>query len=319
MKNIMVDNWFMEEVVADINCNNARNSRSYADLLMAIVLWDEVYYPENAHNWWKSFPSQVQNVLHPIDDSKEEGFKQATELCYHYNIYSSYYDSYFYDYDSCRIKPNVVEGGALRYMMMSNNNGCDYLPCSKRQSFLLQYNDMQIVKRSLIRLKMQDDLDKSIKEYYTDTYRALLDFSDLKLEMPVLVNFIFDNTPNEMTPVDYAFHLKNEGAVINYRKYLSQVEDALENQNWRDLRFLLRCSSDAVSEITSLDKKNLKSIGIKILPMPSILLEYDGLNATISSEPSFEIKKKIQNPFRKIHLTFLKDLTRYAINDMKLW
>lgn len=318
MKNIMVDNWFMEEVVADINCNNARNSRRYADLLMAIVLWDEVYYPENAHNWWKSFPSQVQNVLQPIDDSNEEGFEQATDLYYHYNIYSKY-APYEYDYDSCIIRSDIVESGALRYMMMSNKNGCDYLPCSKRQSFLLQYNNMQIAQRSLIRLKMQGNLDKSIEEYYTDTYRALLDFSDLKLEMPVLVHFIFDNTPNEMTPVDYAFHLKNEGAVIKYRQYLSQVEDALENQNWRDLRFLLRCSSDAVSEITSLDKKNLKSIGIKILPTPSILLEYNGINATISSAPSFEIKKKIQNPFRKMHLTFLKDLTRYAINDMKLW
>lgn len=311
MNNIMVDNWFMEEVLEDINNSTEHNSKNYADLLMAIVLWDEVYYPQNSRNWWKSFPSQVQNALNPIDDNGNIFLKQnVIKNPLLYLLLSSQRSDLISSHE-------YIGKLALHYAKLSNNNGCDYLPCKKRQSFLMKYMEPQNIEKSLLRMKMQGNLDKSIEEYYTDTYKALLDFSGLKLKMPVLVNFIFDNTPKGMTPVDYAFHLKNEGAVIKYRKYLSQVEDALENQNWKDLRFLLRCSNDAVSEITSLDKKNLKSIGVRILPMLSILLKYDGVSADISHTPSFEVN--IQNPFRRIHLTFLKDLTRYAINDMKLW
>ena len=311
MNKIMVDNWFMEEVVADINDNKVHSSKNYADLLMSIVLWDEVYYPQNARNWWNSFPSQVQNALQPIEDIEEQRNKS--------NIIRNGISIPFY---TEKMRLDIITATALHYAKLSSQNGCDYLPCKERYTFLLKYMSPQNVQKSLARIKMQDDLDKSIEEYYTDTYKALLDFSDLKLEMPVLVNFIFDNTPKGMTPVDYAFHLKNEGAVIKYRKYLSHVEEALEKQNWKDLRFLLRCSSDAVSDITSLDKNNLGSVGVRILPMPSILLEYNGVNASISPVSSFEIRKSIKKTFRKmrkINLAFIKDLTNYAINDMKLW
>lgn len=315
MNNIMVDNWFMEEVVADINDNKIHNSQNYADLLMAIVLWDEVYYPQNTHNWWKSFPSQVQNALQPIEDVAEQGYQSNLQGLR--SMSAMPFISYLAQ--NAKICSDIISAAALHYVKLSSKNGCDYLPCKERQSLLLKFMTPQNIQKSLTRLKMQGNLDKSVEEYYHDTYKALLDFSDLKLKMPVLANFILDNTPNEMTPVEYAFHLKNEGAVIKYRQYLNQVEDALEKQNWKDLRFLLRCSNDAVSEVTSLDKKNLGSVKVRLLPTPSILLKYDGVSANISPTPSFEIKMKIQNPFGKIHLTFLKDLTKYAINDMKRW
>ena len=311
----MVDNWFMEEVIADINNNTECNSKNYADLLMAIVLWDEVYYPQNTRNWWKSFPSQVQNALQPIEDIEEQGYQS--------NLHDlrpmSAIPLLSYLAQNPKIRSDIISTAALHYAKLSSKNGCDYLPCKERQSLLQKFMTPPNIQKSLTRMKMQGNLDKAIEEYYADTYKALLDFSDLKLKMPALVNFILDNTPKEMTPVDYAFHLKNEGAVIKYRQYLSQVEEALENQNWKDLRFLLRCSDDAVSEVTALDKKNLGRVKVRLLPTPSILLEYGGLSADISSTSSFEIKTNIKNPFRKIHLTFLKDLTRYAINDMKLW
>lgn len=302
MNNIMVDNWFMEQVVADLQDNKENSSKSYANLLMAIVLWDEVYYPKNSRNWWKSFPSQVQNAFNPIDDIEDKLFLE------HKIIKNPLLYLLISSHRSDLISSHEYIGElALHYAKLSSKNGCDYLPCKKRQSFLMKYMEPQNIKKSLLRMKMQGNLDKSIEEYYTDTYKALLDFSGLKLKMPVLVNFIFDNTPKGMTPVDYAFHLKNEGAVIKYRKYLSEVEDALEKQNWKELRFLLSCSNDVISKIVSLDKKHIGNITVRILPTPSIIL--NGISADISYTP----------PFRKIHLTFLKDLTRYAINDMKIW
>lgn len=173
----MVDNWFMEEVVSDINDNRVHNSKNYADLLMAIVLWDEVYYPENSHNWWKSFPSQVQNVLQPIEDNKEQRYQSALQ-----NLsFRSLIPLMCGLSQSDVIQSDIIGTAALHYAKLSNNNGCDYLPCKKRQSFLMKYMDPQNVQRSLTRMKMQGNLDKSIEEYYTDTYQSLLDFSGLKL------------------------------------------------------------------------------------------------------------------------------------------
>ena len=39
----MVDNWFIENVVADINAGNMNNSIHCAELLSALVLWDKIY------------------------------------------------------------------------------------------------------------------------------------------------------------------------------------------------------------------------------------------------------------------------------------
>ena len=140
MNSIMVDNWFMEEVLADIHDKTIHASKPYADLLMAIVLWDDIYYPQNDHNWWNSFPSQVQNRLRPIDDSREEGLIQSIQRFYQNdNVFDE--DVKWMKWKNIRGGESEIVGcGALRYMMLSSNNECDYLPCTRRQSFLLQYN-----------------------------------------------------------------------------------------------------------------------------------------------------------------------------------
>ena len=79
----MVDNWFMEDVVKDLNEQKMLYSRSYAELLMAIVLWDNIYYPKNDYNWWNSVPSQVKDSLRPIVDSYESYSSEADAfVCY---------------------------------------------------------------------------------------------------------------------------------------------------------------------------------------------------------------------------------------------
>jgi len=135
--------------------------------------------------------------------------------------------------------------------------------------------------------------------------------------MPVLAKYIFDNTPEGMTPFDFAFHLRNEGPVIRYRQYLNKVEDALENQNWKDLRYLLRCSEDTIADVLALDKKRFTSVVFNILPIPSISLKYRDIDASISKAPSFSIKTN--GSCRRLHLTFLRGLATYAINEMELW
>ena len=52
MNNVMVDNWLLEDAVINLQRNPTEPSKSLSDLLMAIVLWDNVYYPRKGHCAW---------------------------------------------------------------------------------------------------------------------------------------------------------------------------------------------------------------------------------------------------------------------------
>ena len=319
MNSIMVDNWFMEEVVADIREHKKDNSYHYSELLMAIVLWDEVFYPRNNYNWWTTIPSEVQNSLQPIDDMDEEGKHKSFDELYKYKGISTE-ELYWLKWPETSLleSEDIIGSGAIRYLMLSAGLGLNYLPCAKRQDFLRKYCSVENMQFNLQRIKLQDSFTKTIEEYYIDTYKALIDFSKLEIKMPILADFIISNATDTMTPIDFAFHLKNEGAVIKYRNYLNEVETALEEQNWKELRFLLRCSNDAVNSVISLDKKRLNGICVELFPIPSIIYKGSSVNATLSPKPSFEINNPCKL-FKKFNFTFLKDLTRYAINDMHRW
>lgn len=319
MNNIMVDNWFMEEVIADIRDQKIHRSNYYAELLMAIVLWDEVYYPLNKYNWWNSIPSQVQNMLQPVDDLKEEGRNESIRELYRYKGISDEELYWLKWKEPILLDPDdIVSSSAIRYLALSGKNGFDYLPCAKRKNFLRKYCSIENIQTALSRIKLQGALNQTIKGYYMETYKSLIDFSNLEIKMPVLVNFIIDNASNDMSPIDFAFHLKNEGAVVKYRSYLREIEVALEKQNWKELRYLLRCSDDAISSVISMDKKRLKGISVGIFPTPSIMFKHDNITATISTSPILAIEH-FEKHFKKLNLTFIKNITEYAINDMHIW
>lgn len=319
MNSIMVDNWFMEEVIADIKEQKTHRSRCYGELLMAIVLWDEVYYPKNNYNWWNSIPSQVQNALIPLDDCGERGVsKSLSELHKHKGIAED--DSSWLKWKNNAVLDvtDVIGSGAIRYLALSSNNGLDYLPCAKRQKFLKEYCSQSSMIRMLTRLKLQDALTKTVEAYYVDAYKSLGDFSNLQLKMPVLANYIVDMATNNMSPVDFAFHLKNEGPVIRYREFLRNIDDSLEKQDWKELKYLLRCSEDAVSSVISMDSKKIESVSVEILPTPRVIFNFSGETVKIGEVPSLTLKQ-FEKHFKKFSLVFLKDITKYAIEDMRRW
>lgn len=317
MNGIMVDNWFMEEVIADIRDQKIHRSNYYAELLMAIVLWDEVYYPLNKYNWWNSIPSQAQNMLRPLEDEKEDGKNESIKALFRFKgLSEEEFDWLKWREPIVSDPEDIISSGAIRYLALSGKNGLDYLPCVQRQNFLRKYCGADNMRISLSRMNLQGDLTKTIKEYYVETYKALIDFSSLEIKMPVLANFIIDNAARDMTPVDFAFHLKNEGAVIKYRNYLRELEIALEKQNWKELRHLLRCSEDAVNSVISMDRNRLNGISVSFFPTPAIILKNNKIEASISSSPSLTIG---EIGSRKFNLTFLRDITKYAINDMRVW
>lgn len=313
MNRVMVDNWFLGEVVRYLRSPEENPSRPYAELLMALVLWDEVCYPENGLSRSWAGNSLPADCLCPIDDSRRELADGARELLMLYAAGDPGHDPYFLWMQD---PESIVNAAALRYLMLSAKHGCDYLPSTRRQAFLKAHENPKHMKDLLLRMRMLGTLDEAAEAYYRESLQALLDFSELKLAMPVLADYILDGTPAGMTPVEYALQLRQEGPVIRYRAYLARVEQALEAQDWKQLRQLLAASREAVEGVLALDRKRTGSVTVKLLPTPSVVVNYGGVKGELSASPglSFELK-----PGRKMHLTFLKELTAYAIHDRKLF
>lgn len=282
MNAIMVDNWLMQEVVWDSFCRDM--SEEYAKYLTAIVLWDEIYYPKNFKSTgWSQMPSKITSIVHPIDDSNELFGDLAEQL-------------YQSQYSDCS---KVVAQDAIRYLILSDYMNCDYFPSGKRQEFLKENNPCGIVD-NLNRFSYLHTLDTEINERFEEIFRRL-ELTHFEIKRPVLVDFIIQNTPSDMSYVDFAIHLKHEGPVIQYRKYLEDIEKALEKNEWNVLIDMIHYSEDAVRKVISLDKKCMGAIDVIIAPIPSL-----------------SFSKKITPDKRKIHLSFLDDLSKFAFNGRRL-
>lgn len=315
----MVDNWFMEDVLDELNTPTHKYPINYSELLMAIVLWDAVYYPKNQYNWWKTIPSQVQNSLLPLDDSREY---YNAEALLNYRISSIYTSDDYQWLDFNDIQPSdtgVVGSGALRYMMFSAKNHADYLPCRKRRLYLQHFKSKLFTTQGLLRLNRMQEFDKQINNHFIESFKDLLNIKDLNIEMPVLTSYIFDNTPINMTPTDFAFHLRESGPAVKYRNYLLELEKTLANQDFKELSYLINASKDATNDFLKEHRRALQSIQATLIP--SLLFQICNsthINSTLSPS-SLKIDALCPLNPRNLRFTFLRDLSKYALSERKLW
>ena len=315
MRSIMVDNWFMEDVVEELKSIKYEESQSLKELLLCIMLWDEIYYPKNKHNWWNTVPSEVQNHLIGIDDSKETGLDWSLRM-------EGYFEGYCVDMDDwvrmkkCYpTKDDVINAGALRYMRLSHLYGCDYMPCSSRRNYI---NSIQSSGASLVsKIDFQSHIDNEIKEIYIDTFKEVKDLIPKPvIEMPLITDYIFKNRSNNMSPIDYAMHLKNENKVVKYREYLDALSNAIENHNIFEFKYLIDISKEVVSEVIETDKKGLLNTKFRISFFPSALFKMSigGFDLTAGVNPVvLEMGYKTQQNNSKFQLSFLKELTEQLI------
>lgn len=285
MKSVMVDNWFLENAFMDRFISSDMIYQEYGKLLSAIVLWDEIYYPQNemSRAWGAIHYADLESVLKPYDDGNYF-YKEEAE-----GIYTSEFA------DSER---NIVATGAIRYLLLSNEIGVDYFPSSARSLFLQKYGVGSVLDK-LSRLDFFKPLDKSINEYFeelNDKFGKTI----FTIKRPVLVDFIIHNTPQNMSYVEYALHLKQEGPVVQFRNYLDDLEKALQKNEWKVLSEILKYSDSVVSKVLDMDKKNTASIDFAIAPVPSL---------SISKSLSINIKN--------VQLSFLEDLARFAFSGRK--
>ena len=317
MNNVMVDNWLLEDAVINLHRNPAAPSKPLSDLLMAIVLWDNVYYPRKGHSaWWTEVQPDLQDYLFPIEDDGLDGLQDALGDVSRVQAKSSDQQNE----GNIAQEPMIVSSNAFRYLRLSSQNNCDYLPVRERQEYLAKHLDFtdSNVRDMLVKVSSQKMLDKQVKAYVEESLKALLDMPKIEFKMPVLTSYIImKDTPTGMSPVEYAFHLRQEGAVIRYRSYLAQLSDTIEQQNWREYRRLLSCSTDAIQDVLRLDKGRIGSINASIYPTLNATIDMSFF--TVSTDPQKLLTINLEKlKHRKYHLTFLRDLTKHGINRIEI-
>ncbi len=213
MKNVMVDNWLLEDAVINLQSNPTEPSKSLSDLLIAIVLWDNIYYPRKGHSaWWTEVLPDLQDYLLPIEDDGLDGLQDALGDISRVRTKVSEEQN---EIDRAN-EPLIVSSSAFRYLQLSSKNDCDYLPVRERQEYLaknLVFTDSK-VRDMLVKIGSQKMLDKQVKAYVEESLKALLDMPKVEFKMPVLTSYILKETPAGMSPIECAFHLRQEGAAF---------------------------------------------------------------------------------------------------------
>lgn len=303
---IMLDNWFIEEALSYMLEGITCCSAAYADLLAAIVLWDKVYYPRNANSIWTTWDQcPLADYLIPIEDKEDEGYKEAVEA-FHQDPHI-FEKEYWRKFVMPGLPNEVIGVGALRYMAVSAKNNCDYLPSSQRQDFLKTYLSQKEFAEMVRYLTAQQFVDASIADYIIEVAQPFISGKEFFIEMPAFARYIIDNTPPEMTPVEYAFHLRTYNAVRHYRDYLQDMSTAAAKNDVLELGYLKSQARNAIAEVFVEVGTGLGSKTAKVLP--NFLDILDPIEAV---KKGSDLLQKLHESDKKMRLVFLKDLTRHT-------
>lgn len=287
MQGILMDNWSIQNIITRVSEDDRESyNKEYIDLLEAIVLWDNLYYPENANSsWWKYVGQDhsIKKIIKPIQNDEMEFSIEIEEILKDVNNANSFTET--------------VNRGAVKYLLFSNKNGLNYFPCEKRCIFLQQSNLFDNINH-ISRFEIIGSFDKEIMKYYME----LNDFfgkNVFSFEIPLLADFILQNTPNNMSHIDYAIKLREDRHVVAYRKYLNEIEIAINSAQWDKLLKFEQETKGLVKDIFE-GKELIDSISMNLLALPSFSISIANL------------------PFKKnIHLSFLRKLGKFAYKERK--
>lgn len=287
MQGILMDNWSIQNVITyDCEDNRKSYNKEYIDLLEAIVLWDDLYYPENTHSsFWKYIGQDhsIKKIIKPLQDDGKEWDGEIEEILKGINSTNNFNE--------------IVYKGAVKYLLFSNKNGLNYFPSEKRSIFLEQSNLFDSF-RHISRFNIIRTFDSEIMKYY-DEFNKFFGKNLFSFEIPLLADFIIQNTPNNMSHIDYAIKLREDKHVVAYRKYLNEIEMAINNAQWDKLLKFEQETKGLVKDIFEA-KKIVDSISVNLLALPSFSISTANL------------------PFKKnVHLSFLRKLGKFAYKERK--
>ncbi len=277
MENVILDNW---SIMRLIHSWQSRSSipQEFHDFISAIVLWDNVLYPENDYTDWEKSDNPFIVGLTAVAVNDRNNRSQAIQIMN--QIYHKEKDESIQT-DFQWIKKmvlgdeyNKIELSALNYLLICQEMKCDYLPCSERKEFIntLQTNDY--FNLVFNRLMIIAQFEKEYIEYYNETYRYLIN-NKVAIYYPLLTDYIIDNMEPGMTLIESACHIKEQGLFVHFREYLSKIDGAITRHDWNLLHRLVEELNGETEEIYRRTSSRIVPIEATLLPNPSLTISKD--------------------------------------------
>ena len=203
-------------------------------------------------------------------------------------------------------KDNYTENlacGAIRYSLLAENLGYDYLPCEKRAQFIQESKIHRMIceekglyvnsqpNNVISRKDFCEPINYEVKSYFKE-FNEYYGKSIFELKLPVLANYIVNSKPRELTYFEYAKSLKNLLPVRRFLKYLNNIEAEISKGNFVPCNRFKNDVQELVEDICKMDKEFIISIDGSLIPKPIL---------------NFDIFK-----IRKINYSFLKKIIKFS-------
>lgn len=261
------------------------------NVIVAIVLWDDVYiFSERFSSWYVEgidYFNQYCNNFHILDTT--------TRLDMPNDLRKMLLDHFFERYEDPRTgvssyRVSFQDKRALEYLFTANINGLDYMPSIERQMILERYNYTSFFLRKDVISKV----DKELERYYKQANQSI-SVKRIKYVFPVLLDYLLERYDIEDI-IKGAFELKQNRSLVKFRKSMDLLDKAWESGN-------IKYIDDYFKEIE------------RIIGVLSGTIKCDkkfGFTASIPLALSVDMAVPLKRPF---HLVFLKDLAFYGIKN----
>lgn len=279
MKKVLFDNWSMQDIASSLYDGSSQISEEYGRLLTGLVLWDEVCYPQNDNSQFGlEYCPKLGSIMQPIDDTFGE-FSMET-----YEIYQQKFSN----------ESKVVAQRALRYIRLCEKWQCDYMPSGKRVEFLNEFGVENYVDK-ITRYENLITVDNEINELYEELYRKR-NKKFIGMKYPILVDYIVQNVPEDMSYFEYALELRNEKSVKEYRKVMDEFDEAIQKSDWQEAISISNYIDEVVEKMGNKTSQKILSANVDVFPLPNL-----------------SISREIPILFRKYNMMFVQELCNFAL------
>lgn len=229
MNDVLIDNWTLHNVAYIMHFPKSaqRANKELENLLMAILLWDEVYYWNNGNDiLWKS----VFGKNHPLPvkelNPSQDIIDKITSIA----------------------ADDVIQGGALRYQTLASELHIDYLAEQDRFAFLYSNGHFQTINSIIWEKYIIDCVDKEIQEYY-QSIEKIVGNIELKFHFPLLLDYFMSESDNVWQCLNLAMSVRNDREFCDMRKWISDLHEYIELGNWLEVEHSIKDVKDIVSGI----------------------------------------------------------------------
>lgn len=219
MRSALIDNWTIERIIDNFSNNKNMISKEVETLMIAMVLWEDVYYFDNGYSsWWRYIVDNMEEYsflkqLKPTDKTPDSTFLKEAKGDY-LRFYSQQYTS-------------VVAQGALEYLYFANEKKLSYIPWGNRATFIQENDLYRHFNIFYNRIDAIERVDVEILRYYEELNQMLT-----KTRMIFHPNCLLDYISKSADSVTDMFknvnELKKLKMVKDFRKWVTDLEDDIK-------------------------------------------------------------------------------------------